>query len=526
MDAAQKARLVQALQQHWDIIIIGGGITGAAVLLESSRAGLRSLLLEQRDFAWGTSSRSGKWVHGGLRYMKQGQIKVTYDSVREREKLCREFAGLITMKPMHWLFFKGHLVDEWLIRTAIFVYDLLAGKHWRRHVTGQQLQQAFPGLEASGLKSALCFYEGQTDDARMTLRVIQEAHKFGGVALNYTPVVGLEKVDGLVRGVHVPDDDGNGTVCVQGSQVIAATGVWSDLMRQHIQKTNTQKLRPLRGSHLIFDRKDLPVDHAVVLEHPIDKRPGFITPFQGRVLVGNTDLDHRQDLGNEASITADEVTYLLGFVQHYFPSLHVERSHILSTFSGVRPVLDSGKANPSSESRDHVVWQEDELITIGGGKLTTFQHIALDALMRVRGKFPQLETLRQKHSLLQSAPAPLSHPGLTPEQNQRMTGRYGDAAARMVQDAGPSDLALVPGTETHWIELAWCAAKEEVMHLDDLLLRRTRVGLLLRGGGVDLLGDIRAKVQSVLQWSDARWDAEVTRYLTLWTTHYSVPEIA
>ncbi|APW43176.1 glycerol-3-phosphate dehydrogenase/oxidase [Rhodoferax saidenbachensis] len=515
-----------AAGQAWDLVVIGGGITGASVLREAARSGLRSLLLEQRDFAWGASSRSGKWVHGGLRYLQQGQMNVTWHSVRQREKLCHELTGLIDMQPMLWPLYKGQLADEVLIRAGLFVYDLIAGKRWRRSMPLAAVQQAFPDLHAPHLKGGICFYEGQTDDARMTLRVLQEARKAGGVALNYAPVVGLHREGNLVRGVQVATSSAQEPLRIQAKQVIAATGAWSDGIRAHVAHDKNSRLRPLRGSHLVFDRVRLPIDATIVLKHPRDRRPGFIAPFQGRVIVGNTDLDHDQDMRKEASITPWEVDYLLETVQHYFPALQIGRQDIIATFSGVRPVVDSGASDPSAESRDHVVWHEDELITIGGGKLTTFQHIALDALQRAKAKFPQMKLDGPPGPILTQPNPSLGVPdSLSAAQWQRLQGRYGDAASAMVLAAEPGTLTLIPGTETLWAELVWCAAHEDVQHLDDLLLRRTRIGILLAEGGRSYMPRIRELTQPALGWADDQWHAEEARYLEICRQHYSVPPV-
>ena len=519
--------LSTAAQQEWDIIVIGGGITGAAVLREAARAGLRCLLLEQKDFAWGASSRSGKWVHGGLRYIKEGQFKVTWHSVREREKLCAELPGLISLKPMLWPLFRGQWRSELLIRAGLFVYDRMAGKRRRHGVDMATIQRTFPGLHAPALKGAVCFYEGQTDDARLTLRVLQEAQKSGGVALNYTAVTGLVRdLDGgAVCGVTALAAGGDTVYSLRAKQVIAATGAWADQLRGQLSQTLAERLRPLRGSHLVFDRQRLPIDGTLVLEHPRDRRPGFVTLFQGRVIVGNTDLDHQQDMQLEASITAAEVSYLLETLQHHFPELHLGHQDIIATFSGVRPVVDSGAADPSKESRDHVLWHEDELITIGGGKLTTFQHIAIDALNRAQHKFPLVQ-FAQHQPVLVTQPTPAAvPPGITPQQAEQLLGRYGDALTAMLAQADADTLTLIPGTETFWFELPWCATHEAVRHLDDLLLRRTRIGLLLAQGGVEWLPRIKALVQGPLGWSDSHWACEVERYQQIWRAHYSAPAI-
>jgi glycerol-3-phosphate dehydrogenase len=524
MSASQRLSLAECAGQPWDVIVIGGGITGAAVLREAARVGLECLLLEQRDFAWGASSRSGKWVHGGLRYIKQGQFNVTWHSVREREKLCRELPGLIQLKAMQWPLFKGKWQASALIHAGLWLYEWMAGKRRRHGADLAQMAADFPYLQAVGLKGAVCFYEGQTDDARLTLRVLQEARQCGAQALNYAEVTQLLKQpNGAVCGVAVHEQGSAEVHQLHAKQVIAATGAWADRLRQQVRHNPKEHLRPLRGSHLLFSAERLPIHSTLVLEHPRDRRPGFITLFQGRVMLGNTDIDHRTDLQTEAAISAAEVEYLLENIQHHFPALNITSADVLSSFAGVRPVVDSGQADPSKESREHVLWHEDELISIGGGKLTTFQHIAIDALRLAQHKFPGI-SFNPQQALLAVPPAAVTLPAaLTVEQGERLLGRYGPAVASMLAQACSASLALIPGTQTHWCELAWCAAHEDVQHLDDLLLRRTRIGLLLEQGGLSCLAQIKTLVQPVLGWSDAHWQLEAQRYQQICRDHYSVP---
>jgi glycerol-3-phosphate dehydrogenase len=510
-------------QNHWDLIVLGGGITGAAVAEVAARAGLSCLLLEQRDFAWGASSRSGKWVHGGLRYLKQGQANVTWHSVREREKLCNAAPGLIRLTAMHWPLYRHRKMSEWTIKAGLFLYDLFAGTRRRKTLSQRELKQLFPTLKGNDLKGAVQFYEAQTDDARLTLRVLQAAQKHGAIAMNYTEVSGLLKdpESGSVRGVIAQSKGEDKCYQINAKQVIAATGAWSDRLREGLRERSQQSIRPLRGSHLVFDSAKLPIKHTLATEHPRDKRPSFIAPFQGRVIVGNTDIDHHQDMQKEPRITKEEVQYLLEIVEHNFPKFGIKHEDIISTFSGVRPVVDSGKVDPSKETRDHVIWHEDELIVIGGGKLTTFQHIAIDALKQAQSKFPNIRFTRKENMFDTASLGNNSAKSLAPEQQQTLLGRYGRSAQEMLDQSADNTQHIIPGTQTFWFELIWCATHEQVRHLDDLLLRRTRIGLLLERGGEQFLPDFKKLLQEPLGWSDQRWLEECDRYINIWQTHYS-----
>jgi glycerol-3-phosphate dehydrogenase len=284
-------------------------------------------------------------------------------------------------------------------------------------------------------------------------------------------------------------------------------------------------MRPLRGSHIVFPAFKLPVAQAVSFLHPFDRRPVFIFPWEGITLVGTTDVDHAQALDDEPCIEPAEFAYLMAAVQAQFASLNLRAEDVLTTFAGVRPVIDTGKSDPSKESRDHVLWEEAGLLTVTGGKLTTFRLIALDALRAARRLLPDIPKIDARQPVLD--PVDVELPGgesLDEETRRRLLGRYGADAPALVAAAGADELEPVPGTKSLWAELRWAARDEGVVHLDDLLLRRVRLGLLTSEGAWPIIGRVRAIVQPELGWDDARWEAEAQRYRQLWQRYYGVPE--
>lgn len=534
------------IDQDWDIIVIGGGITGAGILREAVRLGLKALLVEQADFAWGTSSRSSKLVHGGLRYLKERKFSLTRASVRERQRLLAEGPGLID--PLGFLLtnYQGDSPGRWTFRAGLSLYDLMALQWSHRRYSPLELRLLAPHISEDGLEGGLQYGDAQTDDARLTLRVIQEAAAAGGTALNYVRAESLLRDEvGQVVGVRLVRTDsaahdssmasGESTVRREGalsvldahaSVVINATGAWADRLRGQLGEA--ARIRPLRGSHLIFPAWRLPVAQAVSFLHPIDRRPVFIFPWEGVTLVGTTDVDNDQPLDAEPAISAQEVAYLMAAVEHQFPSLHLSLADVVSTFAGVRPVIGTGEEDPSRESRDHVVWDEAGLVTITGGKLTTFRLIALDALRAARHRLPAMPEPRHDMPVLDAVDEGVidAGAGLDRTVRRRLLGRYGAQAGALVRAAQPGELEPIPGVGALWAELRWAARTEAVVHLDDLLLRRVRVGLLLPHGGQALLPRIRAICQPELGWDDATWQAEEDAYLALWQQHYSLPEAA
>lgn len=538
------------LDQDWDVIIIGGGITGAGILREAVRLGLRALLVEQADFAWGTSSRSSKLVHGGLRYLKEGKLRLTRASVRERQRLLAEGPGLID--PLGFLLtnYQGDNPGRWTFRAGLSVYDLMALQWSHRQYSPLELRLLAPHISEAGLEGGLQYGDAQTDDARLVLRVIQEAAAAGGVALNYVQatallrdeagqVVGvrLQRTDRAAREAHAADAAASPPAAppiqeARARVVINATGAWADRLRGQLGQP--ARIRPLRGSHLIFPAWRLPVAQAVSFLHPVDRRPVFIFPWEGVTLVGTTDVDHGQPMEAEPAISPQEVAYLMAAADHQFPSLHLTLADVLSTFAGVRPVIGSGLDDPSKESRDHVVWEEEGLLTVTGGKLTTFRQVARQALEAVCRRIdgagtqtgqPCLERLHEDAPIFSSAGEDVPVlAALTDETRSRLLGRYGLDAAALVAAAHEGELEAIPGTVVLWAELRWSARAEAVAHLDDLLLRRARLGLLLSNGGANHLPHIRGIVQPELDWDDARWEAEETAYRALIAASYSLPD--
>lgn len=504
----------------WDVIVIGGGVTGAAVLREAARRNLAALLIEQRDFSWGTSSRSSRMVHGGLRYIAQGDIKLTRDAVRERERLLAEAPGLVERMRYYFPHRRGRPPGRYTFSAALALYDFFALRREHGYVDRQALRWRIPYLAEDGLTGASYYTDAVTDDARLVLRLLHEAGGDGGTAINYASAETiLRHGDGSIAGVRLRDAIDGTAIELRAGVVINATGVWADRVRG--AANGDRKIRPLRGSHLIFPSWRFPLFEPVALTHPRDRRVVFMFPWEGATIVGTTDLDHDRDLDEEPRISPAEVAYLLEAVAVEFPGLKIRAADAIASYAGVRPVIGTGR-DPSKERRDHAVWRDRGLISVSGGKLTTCRLIALDAL-RAAGMLTKNSDVGAPLFDRFDAETPA---GLSDRQWRRLTGRYGEAATQIVAGAHAGELECVPGTPTLWAELRFAAAAEAVVHLDDLLLRRTRLGLLLPGGAEELLPSTRAIAQTELRWSDQRWIEEEHAYRALWRHCYRVPEEA
>ena len=530
-------------EEPWDMLIIGGGITGAGIAREAARRGLAVLLIEQKDFAWGTSSRSSKMVHGGLRYIASGDYKTTLLSVRERERMLSEAKGLVN--EMHYVMphYKGKFPPPWIFNTLLRVYDGLAGKRYSKYVKKDAFLQLNPHIKQEKFLGASQFSDAVTDDSRLVMRVLDEAINDGAQAINYLKAESLiTNEQGLVTGATLKDtasEDNGHTYDIHAKVVVSATGAWADTLRMQASAQTKQsfhkQIRPSRGSHLVVSQERLPLNQAYTFLHPVDKRAVFVFPWENRTVLGTTDLDHPPLDDNEVGITNEEVDYLLAATNNLFDNVDISRKDVISSWAGVRPLIsDSGngkRVGPSKEKRDHSVWLDNNLVTVSGGKLTTFRLIALDVL-KVCQKVLKLDESATQNNISYSSQVfsnqPPTNPKfstLTPLLQQRLQGFYGLQLDALLELAHDDDLAYVTDSNTIWAEIRFAVRFEQVIHLDDLLLRRTRLGLILPHGAMTPLISDRLKqiCQQELGWNEQKWQQEVERYTQLWQCYYHLP---
>ncbi|HPD63699.1 MAG TPA: glycerol-3-phosphate dehydrogenase/oxidase [Anaerolineaceae bacterium] len=517
-----RQRAWQELDGKWDILIIGGGITGAGILRRAVQEGYRTLLVESGDFSSGTSSRSSKLIHGGFRYLRNKQFRVTRESVREREWLLKEARHLVT--PLGFLMpcpDDRKLTSQFAV--GVILYDLLAPKWHHSRLNSHDMLDRCPALDADQLHCGFLYYDAGMDDACMVLRLIRESVSAGGCAINYARAAALLKeTNGRVCGAVIKDTATGGfqEKEVLARVVINATGPWSDEVRAGVNAP--ARLRKLRGSHLVFSRQRLNLPYAVTLLHPRDRRAMFAIPWEGVSLIGTTDLDHTLPLSQgEPYTTQEEIDYILEAANATFPGLQLDRADIISTFSGLRPVVNTGQADPSKESRAHVVWEENGLVTITGGKYTTFRIMAEDALRAAMPALPHPANLLRPKSYFSPLPTRSSPQGMAAETWLYLLGRYGNETIQLFENAEEGENQPVGSLPNLWSEVRWAARCGAVEHLDDLLLRRVRLGLLLPHGAQEEMARVREIVQPELGWDDARWQAEFTRYVELYKKAYS-----
>ncbi len=319
-------------------------------------------------------------------------------------------------------------------------------------------------------------------------------------------------------------DSGQGeSIDLRAPVVINATGAWADRLRNQLNPET--RVRPLRGSHLIIPRHLCPLVDVLTTLHPQDKRGVYVYPWEGTTVIGTTDLDHDEDLDIEASISESETRYLLEAYNTVFPRAPISNKDIISTWAGVRPVIGSEDTkDPSKERRDHATWSDNGLITVSGGKLTTFRLIALDALEAAQSKLPPAKAFADDRVFTAPHVNAESLSPDNPQWGQRLLGRYGNAAQTLLADASETERQPIGDTEFCLAECRWAARHESVQHLDDLLLRRTRLGMCLTNGGEEIFPLLEGICRAELGWDTSQWQDELKRYQDIWQHFYYSPK--
>ena len=517
---------ISDLKTTYDIVVIGGGVTGAGVFHEAVNRGYRVLLIEAKDYAWGTSSRSSKMVHGGLRYLKQGKFLLTKKAVKERERLLKCYPGLVT--PLNFIMpvFDHYGPSRASMKIGLFIYSFLAGEKQHKSYSKIDVIKTIEGIREQNLVSAVGFKDAQVDDARLVMRLINETCLQGGFALNYAKAVSIERDQkNKVAAVNIKDQRTGLSVDIKTKVVINATGAFAETL--HPSPMKEFHIRPLRGSHLIFKRELFPINEVISFIHPKDSRPAFLFPWEDTIVLGTTDIDHDQDMETDPFITIHEADYLIEGLKYILPNLDISINDCISSFAGVRPVLSRKKKSASQESREHVIWKNKGLVTVTGGKLTTFQLLADDALKAAKPYLPKQvldkpKPIKQDHKLNRPDYNIPSH-NIPVNFQERLLGRYGSLVFQIIGQYDEDLFSPIENTGSLWVELCYAAEHENIYNLSDLLLRRVRIGLFLPQGGLKLLDKIETLCKPFLSWDSTRWEMEKKVYIKTWNKYYSPP---
>lgn len=522
--------LAALADETFDVLVIGGGITGAGVALDAASRGLRTALVDKGDFASGTSSKSSKMVHGGLRYLQQGDVRLVYEALRERQRLLRNAPHLVGVLPfLIPMFGKDGVIHPKLARalgSAMWMYDLTGGARigkLHKRISAEETMAHMPTLPPGRVAASYLYYDARADDARLTMTIARTAAvRHGAVCVNHTPVVEL-----LRRGVHVTGAvvEAHGRrIEVRAKQVVNATGVWADEVRTLDEGRDPDTIRPAKGIHLTVPWSLVCNDIAVVAPVPKDKRSVFVVPWPAApgqdpefTYIGTTDTDYDGPL-DDPQCTPDDIAYLLRAINHSTTTTITE-ADVVGTWAGLRPLVKptaDSSGRTADLSRQHSVTASTSgMITVTGGKLTTYREMAADTVDAVAERLDlpraQRKSRTKKLRLLGTEGFDADASGPTGHLQRRFGGETTLIEAMIERDASLGE-PLVPGLPYRRAEALYAARYEMAATLDDVLSRRTRSLLLARDAAAAVADDVADLVGDELGWDEATRKREVDAF--------------
>lgn len=496
----------------WDFIVIGGGATGLGTAVEAASRGYRTLLLEQSDFAKGTSSRSTKLIHGGVRYLQQGNLSLVLEALRERGILIRNAPHLV-----HNLSFVVPLYDWWegpFYGVGLKFYDMLAGKLGlgpSMRLTREETVSMLPTVEPQGLRGGVIYHDGQFDDARLAINLAQTLADLGGTPLNYVKVTALLKTNDLVEGVMARDMETGREYEVRARVVVNATGVFTDSVRRLDDPNSTDVIAPSQGVHLVLDKSFLPGDSAIMVPHTDDGRVLFAVPWHGRVVVGTTDTKV-SEISLEPRPLPEEIDFLLTHAARYL-TRDPSPADVLSVFAGLRPLINTGGSQETAAlSRDHALLIANSgLVTITGGKWTTYRKMGEDT---VNAAAP-LAGLEERRSLTGHLRIHGWQEGTAPEDPWSVYGSDAVELKRLASEDPSLEKPLHPNLPYRACEVVWAARREWARSVEDVLARRTRALLLDARASMECAPAVAALLAGELGHDEVWQKEQVTAYCAL-----------
>ena len=518
--------LAQLASREFDVVVLGAGVVGAGAALDAATRGLSVALVEQRDYASGTSSRSSKLVHGGLRYLEQLEFGLVREALRERSLILNTLAPHLA-RPVPFLYPLRHRGWERLyVGAGVALYDVLGGRHGvptHKHLSRGAARRLFPALRKDALVGAVRYYDGQLDDARHTMMLARTAQRYGAVCVPSARVTGFRREGDRVTGIVVSDLEGGGVVEVKAKQTINATGVWTDDIQQLVGGRGQLSVRASKGIHLVVPRDR--INATVGLISRTASSVLFVIPWEDHWIIGTTDSDWNLDLAHPAASRSD-IDYLLEQANRLL-STPLTHEDIQGVYAGLRPLLQGESDATSKLSREHaVVTPVAGLTMIGGGKYTTYRVMAKDAVdaalhslgaaapssvtdrIPVVGAegFPALWNARQRLA---------DESGLHVARVEHLLHRYGTLVHELLQlvaeEPGLGE-PLAGAPEYLRVEMRYGASHEGALHLDDLLARRTRISIETFDRGLAAAPEVARIVAPVLGWTKDDVAREVQHY--------------
>lgn len=506
----------------YDMIVVGGGITGCGIARDAVLRGLKVALVEKNDFASGTSSRSSRLIHGGVRYLEHGYLHLVFEASAERRLLLRLAPHLVRPLKFTWPVYRGDRVPFWKVAAGLTLYDLLAlfrnvGR--RRLLSAGWVKREQPGLLGDGLVAGATYYDASTDDTRLTLAVAMDARDRGAVLLNHTEAVRLVIEHDLAVGIEALDVLTGASTTLRAPMIVNASGPWSDAFRSLEGVTGRAKVQGSKGVHIAVPKGRIANRGALTLLSPTDGRVMFVLPCDGQTIIGTTDTYTTATPDTVRASEAD-VAYLLAAANHFFPAARLQRDDVISAWAGIRPLAASDTGNPVAASREHVISVTPAgVITITGGKLTTFRIMAaqtVDVALRHAGR---AVTPSKTANVPIGWAAPRTPRDIAPLQIAiadafrgagrdsrvaRMVIRYGSkwAEAMRILDASDQEAARIHPDHTYrYADLRFACDHEAARTLGDLLIRRTHLAFERHDNARSLARQVADYVAPLLGWS-------------------------
>jgi glycerol-3-phosphate dehydrogenase len=516
-------RLASTRESPLDLLVVGGGITGAGVALDAASRGMKVGLAERLDFASGTSSKSSKLVHGGLRYLEQREFGLVREATAERDLLGRLAPHLVEALP-----FVIPISSRWrraMFGVGLWTYDALASfRNLRvhRHLDIDTTEKMVPPLPRGKLQGGFLFYDSKTDDVRLVMEVLIQARRHGAVVANYARVLDLSGGDAECSAV-VEDALTGTTFEVRARRIIVAAGVWSDRLESVARGENSVRVRPSKGVHLVFPRSVLPMaDAAAFIPDAEHRRMLFVVPWLEAVIVGTTDSAYDGDI-DHPTLDRDDLRYCLDAVNFAF-DMSLDPGDVAGAYAGLRPLV-AGKAGATADlSRRHAIYEiAPGIVGITGGKLTTYRRMAeevVDGVVDVLGNKTKSRTRRLRlgssnvHALKLAVERRARRMGLGEATVANLVRCYGDRALSVLDVAADGGLEqpLVPDLSPIAAEAAYCVRHEMTVHLSDLLARRTRLSLIDRAGGAGPRSAAAEVMGDALGWPESIREQQVSAH--------------
>ena len=503
-----------------DILVVGGGINGAGVLRDAAMRGLRVGLVEQSDFASGTSSRSSKLIHGGIRYLENLEFGLVFEALQERSRLLKMAPHLV--HPLRFVLphFKHFQFPKWKIRLGMILYDLLSlfrSPDFHRSHSAKEVQALVPGIESKDLEGAFSYYDALMDDDRLVIDTIRSAVQNYAFAASYAQVTSIEKV-GEKFHAKIEDLEFGGQFLIEAKHIVSCVGPWTDLFGGITDPKWRECMRPSKGIHLVVKKEKIPLEDAVVMTADSQKRIVFAIPREEVVLIGTTDTEYKED-PNDPQAEGRDIEYVLNVAREYFPGLELNEKDIISSYAGIRPLFKDSSSNVGKTSREHQIFTSDTtgIHFVVGGKYTTYRKIAEDAVDHVISKDKKdLKVRAHPADTIQPLFKELRHISFQKSDElfnekfgeedliyKKLKARFGGEAFRIYNE-------MQDNQTTYWAAEALQAIRfGSCFHLTDFYFRRTPLYLNYPDHGISQLKTILPVFIAELSWDKARKESEV-----------------